>query len=156
VAGGVEQRGHAGTLPAPAPPLPGSRQYRIVDPDTGEGAGWVGYWHRDWGGHQVFEIGWSGLPSTKGRGLARAATAQVIEIARAEHEPRFLHAFPSVDNAPSNAICRRLGFQLAGPRLRVPARYHHALQRTGGSTWPPIELRIFVPGTKLDSVHKSC
>jgi len=23
-----------------------------------------------------------------------------------------MHAFPSVDNAPSNAICRRLGFEL--------------------------------------------
>ena len=25
-----------------------------------------------------------------------------------------MHAYPSVDNAPSNAICRRLGFRLAG------------------------------------------
>jgi RimJ/RimL family protein N-acetyltransferase len=25
---------------------------------------------------------------------------------------RFLHAFPSVGNAPSNAICRKLGFTL--------------------------------------------
>jgi RimJ/RimL family protein N-acetyltransferase len=23
-----------------------------------------------------------------------------------------MHAFPSVDNAPSNAICRKLGFEL--------------------------------------------
>ena len=29
---------------------PGSRQYRIVEPDTGEGAGWVGYWRRVCGG----------------------------------------------------------------------------------------------------------
>ncbi|HEX5197749.1 MAG TPA: hypothetical protein VFW26_11140, partial [Gaiellales bacterium] len=38
----------------------------------------------------------------------------VIVLARAEREPRFMHAYPSVDNGPSNAICRRLGFQLAG------------------------------------------
>lgn len=25
---------------------------------------------------------------------------------------RFMHAFPSVENAPSNAICRKLGFAL--------------------------------------------
>src|SRR4051794_41909341 len=44
---------------------PGSRQYRIVDPTTGEGAGWVGYWHREWrgggGGGGPPEI----LPATK-------------------------------------------------------------------------------------------
>jgi RimJ/RimL family protein N-acetyltransferase len=93
---------------------PGSRQYRIVDPNTGEGAGWVGYWHREWRGSGVFEIGWSVAPEFQGRGLAGAAAALVIAIARAEREPRFMHAYPSVDNAPSNAICRRLGFQPAG------------------------------------------
>jgi regulator of RNase E activity RraB len=25
---------------------------------------------------------------------------------------RFMHVFPNVDNAPSNAICRKLGFEL--------------------------------------------
>src|SRR5205823_11813740 len=38
------------------------------------------------------------------------ATEQAIELAREEGKHRFLHAFPSVDNAPSNAICRKLGF----------------------------------------------
>ena len=93
---------------------PGSRQYRIVDLDTAEGAGWVGYWHREWQGGRVFEIGWSVAPEFQGRGLARASAALVIAIARAEREPRFMHAYPSVDNAPSNALCTRLGFQLAG------------------------------------------
>jgi RimJ/RimL family protein N-acetyltransferase len=36
----------------------------------------------------------------------------VIERARLENRYRFLHAFPAVDNAPSNAICRKLGFAL--------------------------------------------
>jgi len=51
---------------------PGSRQYRIVDPNTGEGAGWVGYWHREWRGvgcsrsagrwHRSSKVGgWPGL-----------------------------------------------------------------------------------------------
>jgi hypothetical protein len=44
---------------------PGSRQYRIVDPTTGEGAGWVGYWHREWRGSWVFECQMIFAPSTK-------------------------------------------------------------------------------------------
>ena len=35
-----------------------------------------------------------------------------IQAARAERRHRRLHAFPAADNAPSNAICRRLGFTL--------------------------------------------
>ena len=34
------------------------------------------------------------------------------ERAKAERKHRFLYAYPSVDNAPSNAICRKLGFTL--------------------------------------------
>jgi len=36
----------------------------------------------------------------------------VIELARAEHRYSFMHAFPSVDNPASNAICRKLSFTL--------------------------------------------
>ena len=89
---------------------PGSRQFKIVDDDTGEGAGWVGYWERG----DDFEIGWAVLPELQGRGIARAATAQALERARAEQTRRFVHAYPSVDNPASNAICRRLGFTLLG------------------------------------------
>jgi RimJ/RimL family protein N-acetyltransferase len=95
---------------------PGSRQYRIVEPATGEGIGWVGYWERAWRGQQVYEIGWSVIAGFQGRGIATSATAQVIEIARAENQLRFVHAFPNVENAPSNAICRKLGFTLLEER----------------------------------------
>jgi RimJ/RimL family protein N-acetyltransferase len=37
-----------------------------------------------------------------------------MEIARAERALRSVHAYPSVDNAPSNAICRKVGFELLG------------------------------------------
>lgn len=83
----------------------------VVD---GAGAGWVGFWEREWQGEQVFETGWSVVPEFQGRGIARAATALVIEAARAERRLRHLHAYPSVDNPPSNAICRALGFTLLG------------------------------------------
>lgn len=88
---------------------PGSRQYAIVA--DGEGAGWVGYWEREWRGGTVFEIGWSVLPAFQGRGLASRATAEVLELARADEAARVAHAFPSVDNGASNGICRKLGFE---------------------------------------------
>ena len=90
----------------------GSKQYKIVA--GGEAVGWVGYWERDWNDDEVYEIGWSVLPAFQGRGIARAATAQAIALAKAENGRRHLHAFPSVDNPPSNQICRRLGFTLVG------------------------------------------
>jgi RimJ/RimL family protein N-acetyltransferase len=91
---------------------PDSRQYRIVA--GGAGAGWVGYWPREWRGEDVFEIGWSVLPAFQGRGVASAGAAAVLALARDEHQPRDVHAFPSVENEPSNGICLKLGFELVG------------------------------------------
>jgi RimJ/RimL family protein N-acetyltransferase len=93
---------------------PGSRQFKIVDEATGEGVGWVGYWERKWQGEDVYETGWAVLQAFQGRGIAGAATREMIAKARAEGGRRFLHAYPSVDNAPSNAICRKTGFTLRG------------------------------------------
>jgi RimJ/RimL family protein N-acetyltransferase len=94
---------------------PGSGMYKIVDDETGEALGSVGFWEREWRGEQVFEAGWSVLPAFQGRGIAAAATAEAAALAAADGRHRFMHAFPSVDNAPSNAICRKLGFELLGP-----------------------------------------
>jgi RimJ/RimL family protein N-acetyltransferase len=74
----------------------------------------VGYWPRVWRDQEVYEIGWAVLPAFQGRGIAGKATGQAIAAAKSERKHRFLHAFPSVDNAPSNAICRKLGFTLLG------------------------------------------
>jgi RimJ/RimL family protein N-acetyltransferase len=95
--------------------LPGSKQYKIVDDATGEGVGWVGYWERDWQGNQVYEIGWAVIPAFQGRGIASSATLDAVAIARAERTRRFMHAYPSVENGPSNAVCRKAGFVLQGP-----------------------------------------
>ena len=88
------------------------RMFRIVDLAAGAAVGSVGYWERSWRDATVYEIGWAVVPAFQGRGLARAATALAIEAARAERRHGCLHAFPSADNPPSNAICRRLGFTL--------------------------------------------
>lgn len=83
----------------------------VVGPGRVE-AGSVGYWEREWRGQRVWETGWSVLPEFQGRGIATRATTAVVERARAEGKHRYIHAFPSVDNVPSNAICRKVGFTL--------------------------------------------
>jgi RimJ/RimL family protein N-acetyltransferase len=83
----------------------------VVD---GEGAGWVGFWEREWRDERVYEIGWSVLPAFQGRGIATAATRLALERVRASGGPRSVCAYPAVDNGPSNAICRKLGFTLVG------------------------------------------
>jgi RimJ/RimL family protein N-acetyltransferase len=84
-------------------------QFRIVA--GGEAAGWVGFWEREWRGEKIYEIGWSVLPAFQRRGLASAATALALDATRAAAGLP-VHAFPGVDNAPSNAVCRKLQFSL--------------------------------------------
>jgi RimJ/RimL family protein N-acetyltransferase len=91
------------------------RQLRIVDEATGEGIGWVGYWEREWRDMDVYEIGWSVLPGHQGRGVASQATRGALDAARADGDRRYVHAYPSVENGPSNGICRKVGFALLGP-----------------------------------------
>ncbi len=76
-------------------------------------AGSVGYWERDEGGEAVWETGWFVLPEFQGRGIATAATRLAIDAAWAAAR-RPVHADPSVDNTPSNAICRKVGMRLLG------------------------------------------
>jgi RimJ/RimL family protein N-acetyltransferase len=82
------------------------------EPAVGE----LGIWRSEHDGEQVDEIGWMVLPAFQGRGIASAALRTLLE--RARQEPRFerIHAFPGVSNAPSNALCRKLGFSLLGER----------------------------------------
>ena len=97
----------------------------------------MGYWPRSWRGDEINEIGWSVLPAFQRRGIARMATALMIERARAEADRRFLHAFPSVENPPSNALCRALGFTLLGPaEVEYPAGLRPARQRLAARPQP--------------------
>jgi RimJ/RimL family protein N-acetyltransferase len=79
-------------------------------------AGTVGYWERDFDGQKVWETGWNVLPEFQGRGIASAATRLVIQRLTGLRSHRYLFAYPSVNNHRSNAICRGLGFTLAGDR----------------------------------------
>jgi RimJ/RimL family protein N-acetyltransferase len=92
----------------------GNHMFKIVEGASNGGVGSVGFWTREWRDERVYEIGWMVVPESQGRGIAAAATAQAIELAKRDDKHRFVHAFPNVDNAPSNAICQKLGFELLG------------------------------------------
>ena len=92
---------------------PGSRQYKIVIDSVGTAVGAVGYWEKEWRDTTVWEVGWLVLPEHQGRGLASAGMRALLEIMRDDPvRHRFVHAFLSDENPPSNAICRKLGFEL--------------------------------------------
>jgi RimJ/RimL family protein N-acetyltransferase len=80
-----------------------------------DAAGSIGYWALDWRGETVWEAGWHVLPEFQGRGIATAAVGLVVAQATADGRHRWMHAFPAVDNEPSNAVCRRSGFTNLGP-----------------------------------------
>jgi RimJ/RimL family protein N-acetyltransferase len=77
-------------------------------------AGWVGYWQTTWHGEPAWETGWSVLPEFQGSGLATRGAALAMEVLAGEGRYRFVYAFPSVDNGPSNAVCAKLGFEMLG------------------------------------------
>lgn len=88
--------------------------FKVVLEIGGPPVGTIGIWDSEFQGTVIHEIGWMVLPAFQGRGIATGALEHLIERARAE--PRFerIHAFPAVSNAPSNALCRRSGFELTG------------------------------------------
>jgi RimJ/RimL family protein N-acetyltransferase len=88
------------------------RMFRVVLLPEGVAVGTVGYWERTWRDETVYETGWGVVPEFQGRGIAAAAATAVVERAGAERKHRHLHAFPSVGNPASNAICRKAGFSL--------------------------------------------
>jgi RimJ/RimL family protein N-acetyltransferase len=88
----------------------------LAGPDDREVAGTVTVWRHDEAGEPVSEIGWMLLPEHQGQGLARAAVREVLDRERVERRWGELHAYPSVTNERSNALCRAVGFRLVGRR----------------------------------------
>jgi RimJ/RimL family protein N-acetyltransferase len=88
----------------------------IVAEPGGPGVGTIGVWEKELDGSIVHETGWMVLPAYQGRGFASEALAMLIERVRADGRYPSMHAFPPVTNAPSNALCRKFGFELVGER----------------------------------------
>ncbi|MDN3295599.1 GNAT family N-acetyltransferase [Streptomyces ficellus] len=93
------------------------RMFRIVLLPQEVPVGVIGFWEQTWEGMRVYETGWTVLAGFQRRGIATAATRAVVERARAMGKHRYLHAFPSVANGASNAVCRKAGFELLGERV---------------------------------------
>jgi RimJ/RimL family protein N-acetyltransferase len=91
-----------------------AQMFKILWGERSEPAGMIGYWEKAWQGETVWETGWSVFPEYQGQGIAKAATSALIEKVSVENRHQFLHAFPAVDNPPSNGLCRSLGFTLMG------------------------------------------
>ena len=90
------------------------QMFKIAFGAAAEPAGIIGYWEHHWRDELVWETGWNVLPEFQGRGIAGEALEALLIQARAEQKHRFIHAFPSIDNLPSNAVCRKRGFTLLG------------------------------------------
>mgnify|MGYP001202706065 CR=1 FL=1 len=88
--------------------------YKVILLPDGVAVGGVSFWDREWRGEAVYEMGWGVVPEFQGRGIATAAVEEAIDLALATERHSAIHAFPSVDNAPSNGICRSVGFDLLG------------------------------------------
>ena len=88
--------------------------FAIVPEPGGPAAGAIGIWRSEWHGEPVDEAGWMVLPAFQGRGIASAALGMLIERLRPSERSELVHAFPGVTNAPSNALCRKHGFEHLG------------------------------------------
>ena len=76
--------------------------------------GSVGFWPVQWQGEPAWETGWAVLPEFQGRGIGTRGTSLVVERAREAGGRGSIHAYPAIDNGPSNAVCRKVGFSLLG------------------------------------------
>lgn len=98
----------------PATWIGGGGMFRVELVSGHQPVGFVGYWERVENGETVYETGWHVLAEFQGRGIATAAMTALLEQAAAQPGPRRIHAYPSLENEPSNALCRTLGFTLLG------------------------------------------
>lgn len=88
-----------------------------------ESVGSVDYWQTTWNDESVYETSWSFVPTLQEKGKATTAVKLAIDEASAENKYRYIHAFPSVDNPASNAICRKLGFKLISESEYPPGSF---------------------------------
>jgi RimJ/RimL family protein N-acetyltransferase len=92
----------------------------MMEPEPGQPPiGAIGLWASEWNGEPISETGWMVLPEHQGRGHASAALRLLVERAAADGRWGEIHAFPGVTNGPSNALCRKTGFELVETDVEV-------------------------------------
>lgn len=116
--------------------------YRIeVD---GTPVGGIGYWQVDHDGAPAWETGWNVFPEWQGRGIAREALRHIVREVAARDERHVLVAYPGVDNAASNALCRRAGFDHVGSGT-IPWRGSELRFNTWTLDMSPLDLTDRLP-----------
>jgi len=104
--------------------------FKVVLEPAADVIGNIGFWDKTWRDQLVYETGWMISPEYQGRGFASKALAMLLGRLRGDHARRLLHAFPSITNAPSNALCRKLAFTNLGEvEFEYPPRKSSAVQR---------------------------
>jgi RimJ/RimL family protein N-acetyltransferase len=93
---------------------PKERAFKVVRAADGVPVGSIAYWDSEWKGAPQYETGWAVLPQFQGLGHATRAMRLLIPLARGERRHHLLVAFPKVENAPSNAVCRKVPFVWEG------------------------------------------
>jgi RimJ/RimL family protein N-acetyltransferase len=88
--------------------------FKILRDDADEPMGTIGFWETEHDGEKVHEMGWFVRREYQGRGIATEAGRLLLEKAREVPRVTVMYAFPPVTNEASNAICRKLGFELVG------------------------------------------
>jgi RimJ/RimL family protein N-acetyltransferase len=86
----------------------------VPEESNGEAVGIVVMWNHEDNGEIISEIGWMLRRDAMGRGIGTRAVTMALERAAADPRWQVLHAHAGVNNAASNAICRKLGFELVG------------------------------------------
>jgi len=84
--------------------------YKIILDEQAVGS--IGIWESDYEGQPINEITWMVLPAYQGRGICSQAVRAVLDKAHMEGRWDVIHAFTGVNNAPSNAVCRKAGFSM--------------------------------------------
>ncbi|MFB9644657.1 GNAT family N-acetyltransferase [Microbacterium terregens] len=119
-----------------------------IDVD-GTPAGSIGWWQTRHKGVDAYETGWGVLPEWQGRGVAGRALRQLIRRVAAEGDRDLLVAYPGTDNAASNALCRRAGFEHTGSAT-APWRGGHLAFHTWELDMSPLDLTDRTPDHQDD------
>jgi RimJ/RimL family protein N-acetyltransferase len=101
--------------------LRGTGQWAVVERSTGDFVGRAGmHWpeRADWPG---IEIGWAFNPRAWGKGYATEAGATSVDYAFAHHDVDALYSVILPENERSQAVARRLGFELF--ELRITSHF---------------------------------
>lgn len=83
-----------------------------ADPELLLGVGTVCIWTGEYKGQDVTEMGWGVLTKYQNRGFATKGVRLMLEKAKGNGRWGMIHCFTSTTNTASNAMCRRLGFEL--------------------------------------------